>query len=101
MHGFRRRFAFGRDKKQLTLVQMHTGQSGKVVEIIGGPGMIKRLSDLGIRPGRRVTKVSSMLMRGPVTVQLGTSQVAIGFGMASKIIMEPETIRNSRPERGD
>ena len=69
---------------------MRTGQSGKVVQILGGRAMIDRLSALGIRPGQRVTKVSSMLMRGPVTIQLGGAQVAIGFGMASKIIVEPD-----------
>lgn len=50
--------------------------------------MINRLSALGIRPGKRVTKVSSMFMRGPVTIQVGNAQVAIGFGMAKRILVE-------------
>ena len=76
------------ERKQIALSQMQAGQSGKVVQIQGGRGPINRLSALGIRPGRRVTKVSSMLMRGPVTIQLGNAQVAIGFGIANRIIME-------------
>ncbi|NIN36743.1 MAG: hypothetical protein GTO60_17285, partial [Gammaproteobacteria bacterium] len=48
-------------------------------------------------PGLRVTKVSSMFMRGPVTVQLGNSQVAIGFGMANRIIIEPEESKDDMP----
>jgi Fe2+ transport system protein FeoA len=28
-------------------------------------------------------------MRGPVTVKVGNAQIAIGFGMANKIIVEP------------
>jgi Fe2+ transport system protein FeoA len=32
-------------------------------------------------------------MRGPVTVRVGNSQVAIGFGMANKILVEPEQPR--------
>lgn len=51
--------------------------------------MISRLNALGIRPGQRITKVSSTLMQGPVTIRVGNAQVAIGFGMASKIIVEP------------
>lgn len=51
---------------------------------------VNRLNALGIRPGKRITKVSSMLMRGPVTIQLGTAQVALGFGMANKVIVELE-----------
>jgi len=67
---------------------MQAGQSGKVVEIQGGHGMVNRLSALGIRPGKRITKVGSMLMRGPVTIQVDRAQVAVGFGMASRIIVE-------------
>ena len=58
--------------KIVTLRQMQSGQSGKVVQIQGGFGLVNRLSALGIRPGKRITKVSSMLMRGPVTIQLGS-----------------------------
>jgi ferrous iron transport protein A len=77
-------------KRQVTLARMHAGQVGKVVEILGGHGMIARLSGLGIRPGKKITKISSIFLRGPVTVQVGQAQVAIGFGMASHIIVEPE-----------
>jgi len=76
------------DGKLVTLRQMQSGQSGKVVQIQGGYGLVNRLSALGIRPGKRITKVSSMLMRGPVTIQSGNTQVALGFGMANKIIVE-------------
>ena len=89
-HRFRRRFRhrFWPEGKQVTLAQMPTGQSGVVVEILGGRIVTNRLSSLGIRPGLRVTKVSSMLMRGPVAVQIGNTQLAIGFGMANRIIVE-------------
>ena len=76
------------DGKRVTLRQMQAGQNGTVVRIEGGRGLVNRLSALGIRPGKRITKVSSMVMRGPVTIQLSNAQVAIGFGMTSKIIVE-------------
>jgi len=76
------------DAKIATLRQMKSGQRGKVVEIQGGRGLINRLSALGIRPGKKITKVSSMLMRGPVTIQSGNLQVAVGFGIAKKIIVD-------------
>ena len=76
------------DSKQITLRQMQAGQSGIVAQIQGGHGLINRLSALGIRPGKKITKVGSMFMRGPVTVQLDSTQVAIGFGMANKVIVE-------------
>ena len=67
---------------------MEAGQSGIVIQVLGGRGLINRLSALGIRPGQRVTTVSSVFMRGPVTIQVGNAQVAIGFGMANRIIVE-------------
>ena len=76
------------DGKYVTLARMQTGQNGIVVQIQGGHGLVNRLNALGIRPGKRITKVSSMLMRGPVTIQVGGAQVAIGFGMANRIIVE-------------
>ena len=76
------------DGKQITLTQMQVEQSGVVVQIQGGHGLVNRLNALGIRPGKRITKVSSMIMRGPVTIQVDRAQVAIGFGMARRIIVE-------------
>jgi len=72
-------------RQEMTLRQMQIGQSGIVFQIQGGRGLINRLNALGIRPGQRVTKVGSTFMRGPVTIQVGNAQVAIGFGMANKI----------------
>jgi len=74
--------------KQVTLARMQAGQSGIVVQIQGGHGLVNRLSALGIRPGKKIAKISSMFMRGPVTILVDRAQVAIGFGMAKKIIVE-------------
>lgn len=76
------------ETKMITLRQMRSGQKGKVVEIQGGHGMVNRLGAMGVRPGKRIVKVSSMLMRGPITIQIGNTRMAIGFGMANKIIVE-------------
>lgn len=66
---------------------MQTGQSGTVVQIPGGYRVVSRLSAMGIRPGKRITKVSAMFMRGPVTVQVDRAQLAIGYGVANRIIV--------------
>jgi len=75
------------DRKLIALARMQTGQSGIVTQIRGGHGLFNRLSALGIMPGKRITKISSMLMRGPVTIEVDRVQVAIGFGMANRIIV--------------
>ena len=90
MHRFRGRFRhrFMPEGKLVTLAQLQSGQSGTVVEIKGGHGLVDRLNALGIIPGKRITKISSMLMRGPVTIEVDRVEVAIGFGMANKVIVE-------------
>ena len=75
-------------KKQLTLNQLKAGQTGMIVQIIGGRGLIARLTAMGIRPGKKITKVSALLFKGPVTLRLDGTQIAIGFGMANKIMVE-------------
>ena len=75
---------------QWTLAEMKTGQTGTVVGVMGGHGLIRRLDALGIRPGRKVTKISSTLFRGPVILRVDNAQVAVGFGMARKIIVEAD-----------
>lgn len=69
----------------LNLTQLKPGGTGVVVEIKGGHGLTRRLHNLGIREGRKITKLSAHFWRGPVTVKVDQTQVAIGFGMASKV----------------
>ena len=70
------------------LTQLQSGQSGVVVGIAGGLGAGRRLENLGIRPGKKITRVGGGFLRGPVTVRVGHAQAGIGFGLASKIMVE-------------
>ena len=74
----------------MTLAEMKTGQTGTVVEVHGGHGIIGRLDALGIRPGRKVTKLSSALFRGPVMLRVNSTEVALGFGVAKRIVVEAD-----------
>ncbi|MBC8527035.1 MAG: ferrous iron transport protein A [Candidatus Cloacimonetes bacterium] len=74
--------------ERFNLTQMKSGEQGTVSQIIGGFGMQRRVESLGVRIGVNIKKISSQFMRGPVTVQVGNTQVALGFGMAQKIIVE-------------
>jgi ferrous iron transport protein A len=76
------------DEGQTTLARMRARQSGIVVQLQGGHGLVNRLNALGIIPGKRITKISSTLMRGPQTIEVDRTRVAIGFGMASKILVQ-------------
>ena len=73
-----------------TLKDLKSGEGGRIAQIDGGHGVVNRLAALGIRPGRRIMKLSSGFMRGPVNVQVDRAQIAIGFGMAKRILVEVE-----------
>jgi ferrous iron transport protein A len=76
--------------ERLTAAEMATGESATVVEIAGGHGLVNRLDALGIRPGKRITKISAAFMHGPVVIRVDRAEVAIGFGMARKIVVQPD-----------
>ena len=74
--------------KNTNLTRMNKRESGIVHKILGGHGVTRRLEALGVRPGVPITKISSQLMRGPITIQLGNTQIALGFGIARKVIVK-------------
>jgi ferrous iron transport protein A len=78
------------EPRTCSLAEMATGARGTVVEVAGGRGLAGRLEALGIRPGKRITKISSEIMRGPVVVQVDRTEIAVGFGMARHILVRPE-----------
>ena len=49
---------------------------------------VKRLTDLGLTPGTKVTVVKSAPFNGPVEVCVRGSRLAIGRGMASRILVD-------------
>lgn len=76
--------------RRVRLADLRAGDQARVIEIIAGCGLAGRLEALGIRPGTAVKKVSSLFLRGPVTVEVRGTRVAMGFGMAQKILVETE-----------
>lgn len=73
---------------KVSLASMKAGESGIVADFLDGHGFINRLNALGIRLCKKITKVNSMLMRGPIIVDVDGMKIAIGHGMAHRIIVE-------------
>jgi ferrous iron transport protein A len=78
-------------KTMMPITSLPEGKNAIVSEIKGGRGLVRRLEALGIREGKSIKKISSMFMRGPITVRVGHTQISIGYGMASKIMVETNT----------
>ena len=73
----------------MNLTQLDAGIKAKVIELQGGHQFTRRIESMGITAGSIVTKKSSSLMRCPIILQKGPMQLAISYGMAGKIVVEP------------
>lgn len=60
----------------------------QVVEIRGGWGVRQRLSQLGIHPGDIMIIKRSGIFGGPLVVNVHNTDVALGRGMAKKVIVQ-------------
>lgn len=73
---------------KLSLIQLKKGSKARIVELAGGKQVAHRLSMMGLRPGEQLVKLSSFALRGPVAVRIGHTTLALGHGMAEKVIVE-------------
>lgn len=71
----------------LPLSLLAPGELGIVRQIAGGQQVRGRLSELGLIPGIRV-RVSQSQPYGPLLIALGESRVALGRGVAQKVMVE-------------
>ncbi len=76
--------------ERIPLTDMNAAETGIVVEFFGGRGVHNRLCALGIRPGKKIIRVNAAFGRGPIIVRVGSTQIALGFGMSYKVIVEVE-----------
>lgn len=72
----------------MNISEIKQGQNCRIVEICGGQEVFNKLDSLGVRIGACVQKVSSQFFKGPVTIKAGNTQIAVGYRMAKKIIVE-------------
>lgn len=72
----------------VTLFDLPYGSIGTITAINGGIGIIQKLDRLGIHVGKEITKVSRQWMKGPVIIRLGNTEIAIGYRMAHRIMVE-------------
>jgi DtxR family Mn-dependent transcriptional regulator len=79
-------------RSKVPLTTLKKGEVGTVASISAGHGkgigFEKRLMDMGLTPGTRVTVVKSAPFHGPLEVIVRGSRLAIGRGMAKRIFVE-------------
>ena len=90
-----------RQEKELgiPLTALRAGDTGLIVSI--GPargrgrwgrghGFVKRLMDMGLTPGTLVVIVNAAPFKGPVEVLVRGARIALGRGMAERILVKRE-----------
>jgi len=78
----------------ISLSQMKDGQQAIVSGVEGGRGLVEKLTAMGIRPGKRITRFCSMYMHGPITIRIDNMQLSLGRGIADKILVIPDKLTN-------
>ncbi len=70
------------------LVDLKKNEKGKIVLVSGGKQVSRRLTDMGLTPGTTVTLNRPSSRVGPLEVCIRSSCLAIGRGVAEKILVE-------------
>ncbi|MEM1580973.1 MAG: FeoA family protein [Candidatus Bathyarchaeia archaeon] len=81
---------------KVPLTALKEGETGVITSIEigfghgkrGGSGFQKRLIDMGLTPGTEVTVVKSAPFHGPIEVYVRGYRLALGRGMAERILVE-------------
>ena len=72
----------------IPLSAIKSGQEGEVIQIIGGAGVARKLDALGVRSGKKLRRISSASARGPIVFEIDKTQIAVGQGIAQKILVK-------------
>ena len=70
----------------MPLAMARPGEVVQVVSIGAGWGLTRRLADMGLTPGVSISVINSQ-MPGPVIINLRGSRLALGRGIAHKIMV--------------
>lgn len=71
----------------IPLALIREGERVKVSRVLGGRGMVRRVTDLGLRPGTEIEIVSAS-KTGSFIIRIGGQRLGVGFGMAKKIFVD-------------
>lgn len=74
---------------RLPLAMLPENEEATIVEIMGGRGLVRRLSEMGFTYGTKV-KMKHSGSPGPVLVDIRGSRIALGRGVTMKIMVKTE-----------
>ena len=75
-------------KMEKTLATMIQDESGTISRMEGGDEFKRKLRNIGIREGKRVTLVTKQYFGGPIVLKVDGRETSIGRGMARRIFVD-------------
>jgi len=69
------------------LAELKPGEIAEIVALNGGDEFQSRLRAMGLAEGQTVRKLSRIRWGGPIVLLVNRAQVAVGRGMARKIVI--------------
>ncbi len=72
----------------MPLMMAGEGQHVRLVGVLGGRGLARRLAEMGLRPGTPM-RIVAQGRPGPFIVQVGDSKLVLGRGMIHRILVAP------------
>ena len=79
------------------LAELKPGETAEIISLNGGESFQARLRAMGLAEGRTVRKLSRIRWGGPIVVIVNRAQVAVGRGMARKIVVR---VKDKGREKG-
>jgi ferrous iron transport protein A len=70
----------------MPLTALNQGQEVTLIDIQGGRGIRSKLYSMGLIPGVKLTVLGNR--SGPIMIAVNDTRLALGFGMARKIMVE-------------
>lgn len=75
---------------EIPLIQLKCKRTAVIKRLEGGREFQRKVSNMGIRVGKQVEVVSCQPFKGPLVIKVDSMRLALGHGMASRVIVEVE-----------
>lgn len=74
-----------------TLLHFSPGESVRVIDFAGGVNLRSKIIQYGIHPGDCLRLLRKAPLGGPLLIECNQREIALGRGVADKIIVEPDS----------
>lgn len=78
-----------KNEELTALTELSEGKKGIVVKALGGFGLVRRLTEMGLTPGTEIKLLRKGVFGGPVEIEVRGVALILGRGVASRVLVKP------------